>query len=597
MIGSLLRARYELLQEIGENPVFHSYVAHDRVTERNVVVRTLRAPYNAEPEFVGKLKHVFEKSKRIEHSAVGRALDMDEDNGSWFLVYQYSPGQSLSERIKRASAIGVSTTVTTTIGILEGLDAVHKLKLVHGDIGVRNVVVSNAGNPTLLNPCIWEAYSASDRAGVEMLPHMAPYLAPEVTRGGMPSAASDVYALGVLMYEMLTGAKPYPGRTSIDIALLHATADPPSIKDKIAASPEALEKILHKALEKDPLDRYKDAGSMLADMRLLQDAMRFGRPLTWPLRPAGAVAEPRVGPKLNVVRGELKELKIAMKRAKDTSDGAPPWLAYTGMALLAVAVLAIGWWAFFNLSAPRTLKVPNIVGMSFSAASAQLDKMNLKLRKVRELASEEKAEGIVLSVQPAVGRDVKEYMFVDAVVSTGSKFVEVPDLVGKSLEEAKLLLNSIGLTVAPDIRYVRTTSVQEGRIVSQKPSKHKRVERRTSVELEISEGVPPDEDISPPDETYVYRLSWTLPDVADDILVRVEMTDMMSTRTIYEQMMEPNNLVEIEAEGLGKQATFHIYYDNELVQTIKKSAGESGDDNIGTDPPPINDPEPGVIRR
>lgn len=596
MIGSVLRVRYEILQSIGESPVFNSYVAYDRVTERNVVVRTIRAPYNSESEFIGKLKHVFEKSKRIEHPAVSRAIEMDEDNGNWFIVYQYSPGQSLSERIRRASAMGVSSAVTTVIGILEGLEAIHRLKLVHGDVSLRNVVVSNAGNPTLVGPCVWESYSASDKAGVEMLPLMAPYLAPEVTRGGMPSSASDVYAVGVLLYETLTGERPYPAKTSVDIALLHATSPAPSIKDRVAAAPEALEKILHKALEKDPIDRYKDAGGMLADMRLLQDSMRFGRPLTWPLKPVSATEEPRVGPKLNVVRGEQKEQKVAMKRAKDTSDGAPAWLAYTGMSLMALAVLAIGWWALFNLNAPRTLKVPNIVGMSFNEASAQLDRINLKLRRVREATSEEYAEGIVLSVQPAVGRDVKENMFVDAVVSSGSKFVEVPDLVGKSLEEARRLLSEMGLQVAPDVRYVRTSDVPEGRIVWQKPAKHKRVERKTAVELEVSEGIPPNDEIAPPDDTYVYHLSWTLPDVANDILVRVEMTDALSTRTIYEQKKGPNEQVEFDVEGLGAQATFHIYYDNELVQTITKSAGDDGGDDVGGDPPPI-DPDPEVIGR
>jgi serine/threonine-protein kinase len=596
VIGTLLRVRYELLQEIGQNPVFHSYVAHDRVTERNVVVRTLRGSYNSEAEFVGKLRHVFEKSKKIEHPAVARALEMDEDKGSWFLVYQYSPGQSLSERIRRASALGVSTAVTTAISLLEGLDAVHRLKLVHGEVGVRNVVVSNAGNATLLNPAVWEAYSASERAGVEMLPVLAPYLAPEVTRGAMPSAASDVYAMGVLLYEMLTGEKPYTGKSNVDLALAHATAELPTLRGRVAAVPEALEMILQKAMAKDPLDRYKDAGGMLADLRLLQDAMRFGRPLTWPLKAPAAASAPRVGPKLNVARGEEKEQRVAMKRAKETGDGAPPWLAYTGMGMLAFAVLAIGWWAFFNLSAPRTLKVPNIVGMSFNEASSQLDRLNLKLRRIREVPSEDHAAGIVLSVQPSVGRDVKEYMYVDAVVSSGSKFVEVPDLVGKSLDEARRLLNSIGLAVAPNIRYVRTTEVGEGEVVSQRPPKHTRVERRSQVELQVSEGVPPDETIAPPDTTYVYRLSWTLPDLPTDILVRVEMSDSSSTRTIYEQMKGPNEEVEMEVEGQGRQATFYIYYDNELVQTITKSAGEEEqDDEIGGDPPPVIDPDPEVI--
>lgn len=587
MIGTLLRVRYELLQEIGENPVFRSFVAHDRVTERNVVVRTVKDPFAKEQSFIESLKHIVNRSKSIDHPAVARAIDMDEDNGIWFIVYQYSPGQPLAERIKRSSAMGVSTAVTTTIGVLEGLDAVHRLGLVHGDVCLRNVVVSNAGKPTLISPCVWEAYSQSDLAGAEMLPLMAPYIAPEVSLGDMPSPCSDVYAMGVLLYELLTGVRPFNGRTPSEIATSHANDEPPTIRDRVAAAPEALERIMHKALEKDPLDRYRDAGAMLADMRLLQDAMRFGRPLTWPLKPGSAVAERRVGPKLNTAKIEQKERKVAMKRAKERGDGAPPWVVYSSLVLLAGAVVAIGWWAVFNLSAPKTLRVPNIVGLSFNEASAQLERIHLKLRRVRQQTSEDQAEGIILSVQPAVGRDVKEHSFVDAVVSSGSKYVQVPDLVGKPLEEARRLLSSMGLTVSANVRYVTSTKVPEGRVVSQSPAKHTQVERRTPVELQVSSGVPPDENLAPPDETFVYHLSWPLPDLPDPILVRVEMTDSQATRVIFEETREPREQIEIDAEGLGKQAVFKIYYDNQLVQTVTKNANGDAGNSVGADPPPV----------
>lgn len=586
MIGTVLGGRYELLQEIGENPVFRSFVAHDRTAERNVVVRTLKDPYAKEDEFIGKLRHVFNRSKSIDHSAVAKAIEMEQDGATWYLIYQYSPGQPLAERIKRSSAMGVSTAVTTTIGVLEGLDAVHRLGLTHGDVCLRNVVVSNSGKPTLIAPCVWEAYAHSDQAGAEMLPLMAPYLAPEVSAGDMPSPASDVYAMGVLLYELLTGSRPYGGRNPADIAQSHANDELPTIKGKVASAPEALERIMQKALEKEPIDRYRDAGAMLADMRLLQDAMRFGRPLTWPLRPSEAVSQRRVGPKMNTVRLEQKHKKVAERRAKDSSDGAPPWLVYTSLTLLVGAVVAIGWWAVFNLSAPRTLKVPNIVGVSFNEASMQLERLNLKLRRIKQTPSEEYPEGVVLAVHPAVGRDVKEHSFVDATVSSGSKFVQVPDLVGKTLEEAERLLASMGLATAPNIKYVNSTRIADGKIVSQSPAKHTQVERKTPIELQVSKGPPQVDTLPPADQIYIYHLSWKLPDVQDHVLVRVEMSDNQGSRVIYEEERAPNEEVTIDAEGLGKQAVFRIYYDNRLVQTITKRADEEGEGDIIGEPPP-----------
>jgi serine/threonine-protein kinase len=485
--------------------------------------------------------------------------------------------------------MGVSTAVTTMIGVLEGLDSIHRLGLVHGDVCLRNVVVSNAGKPTLIAPCVWEAYSHSERAGAEMLPLMAPYLAPEVSAGDMPSPASDVYAMGVLLYELLTGTRPFTGRNPADIAQSHANDDLPTIRDKVTSVPEALERIMQKALEKEPIERYKDAGAMLADMRLLQDAMRFGRPLTWPLKPSAAGPERRVGPKMNTVRLEQKHKTLAEKRMKDSSDGAPTWLVYTSLTLLAGAVIAIGWWAVFNLSAPKTLSVPNIVGMSFNEASQHLERVNLKLRRVKQTPSEEYPEGVILAVHPAVGRDIKEHSFVDATVSSGSKFVQVPDLVGKPLAEARRLLESMGLAVSPNVKYVRSSRIAKGCVVAQDPAKHSQVERKTQIELQVSEGPPPIEEFEPPDEVFVYHLNWTLPDLANPILVRVEMSDNQGSRVIFEEERGPNEEVTIDIEGLGKQAVFRIYYDNELVQTVTKQAGDGGDDDIGGDPPPMGD--------
>jgi serine/threonine-protein kinase len=230
--------------------------------------------------------------------------------------------------------------------------------------------------------------------------------------------------------------------------------------------------------------------------------------------------------------------------------------------------------------------VPNIVGMSFNEASSQLQHMNLKLRRFREAPSEQYAEGVVLSVQPGVGREIKEDSFVEATVSSGSKFVQVPDLVGKPLDEARRLLASMGLTVSPSVRYVKSERIAEGRVVSQDPAKHTQVERKTPITLQVSEGPPPIEEFAPPGSGYVYHLNWKMPDIPDPILVRVEMSDNEGSRVIFEEEKGPNERVEITAEGVGKQAVFRIYYDNQLVQTVTKNANDE-DGGVDLGPPDI----------
>ncbi|MCH7944454.1 MAG: PASTA domain-containing protein [Armatimonadetes bacterium] len=583
MIGSLLRIRYELLQEIGESPVFLSFVAHDRVTERNVVVRALREPFTSEPKFVSKLRAAVEKSKRADSPAVSLALDFDEHEGQWFIVYQYAPGQSLGERMKRVSAFTVPKAVSTAIGVLEGLDMVHRAGLVHGDVSPRNVVVSQAGKTTLLMPCVWEAYSASDTAGAEMLPLMAPYLAPDVSAGQMPSASSDVYAMGVLLYEMLTGRRPFTGSTSVEVATAHAERPFPPVREKIAAAPEALEQILAKATAKPGDDRYGGAAEMLADLRMLQDAMRFGRPLTWPLKSGqDKLPEQRVGPKLNVARGEDVEQKVARRRARTRADGTPAWLAWLSLVMTIGALGDGGSWMYFNFQAPQTIKVPKIVGMSFNQASDLVEGLNLKLRSVREAPSEELAQGKIISVTPAVGRDVKEHSFIDAVVSSGSQFVEVPDLTGKTVAAARGLLASMDLLLSTPVDSVRSRDVPKGQIISQRPEMYEEVDRGSKVKVQVSEGNVRFVPEPPPAKTFVYYLSWTLPDWSTAIMVRVEMEDDERTRTIHERLHQPNETVSIDAEGVGLKATFRIFYDGQLQRVVTRRAVPD-DDGDGDD--------------
>ncbi len=580
MIGSLLRIRYELLQEIGESPVFLSFVAHDRVTERNVVVRTVREPFSSEPEFLSKLRATVEKSKRADSPAVSLALDFDEHEGQAFIVYQYAPGQSLPELMKRVSAFTVPKTLSTAIGILEGLDAVHRAGLVHGDVSPRNVVVSQTGKTTLLMPCVWEAYSTSETAGAEMLPLMAPYLAPDVSAGQMPGPASDVYAMGVLIYEMLTGKRPFTGSTPVALAAAHAEKPPPRVREKIAAAPEALEEIIVKAMAKAPEDRYGGAAEMLADLKMLQDAMRFGHPITWPLQSGGDKhQDQRVGPKLNVVRGEEKEQKVARKRARTRADGTPTWLVVLSLVMTVGALGALGWWAYFSLQAPPTLKVPGIVGMEYSQASVLVEDMNLKLRQVRQEASEEFAPGIIISVQPAVGRDVKEHSFIDAVVSSGSQFVEVPDLTGKTVSAARSLLASLNLVLSSQNDYVRSRDVPKGQVISQIPTIYARVDRGSTVKVQVSNGNVQFVPEPPPVDTFVYHVSWQLPDWSTAIMVRVVMQDAERTRVIHERLHRANETVSIDAEGIGKEATFSIYYDDQLQRVVTKRATEDDDDD------------------
>jgi eukaryotic-like serine/threonine-protein kinase len=193
VIGKTLRIRYEIVQSLYDGPIFALYTARDKVQNRDVHVRVVKPPYCNEEDFVEALRKAVQKTSSLLHPGLERIWEVDEDDGTVFLVGDATPGSSLAERIKKLAPFSVPVSVSTAIGICEAMSAVHSSFQVHGDVSPHHVCVTLEGEARLQMAGIWEAYSTSASAGAVVLPNLAPYLAPEISRGGMPSPASDVF--------------------------------------------------------------------------------------------------------------------------------------------------------------------------------------------------------------------------------------------------------------------------------------------------------------------------------------------------------------------------------------------------------------------
>lgn len=578
MIGHILRVRYEVLHEAGEDPVFACYGAKDRSTGRNVLLRVVKEPFSRERAFLDEVQQVVHQVRSVQHPAVEQVYSFEEDHGTWFVVCEAAVDPTLDERIKRLTSLSASVSVAHAVGVCEALEALHLAGVIHGDVSARNVSTSPEGAVKLRRAGVWSCYSHSTIAGPLMLGLMAPYLAPEVTEGGMPSPAADLYALGILLYQMLLGHPPFSGENAVAIAIKHATAPVPSLRGVNRSIPVVLDEIVRKAVSKDPAHRYPNASAMLRDLRALHDAMRFGRMLTWPI-PAkdAAPAQPvPVAPRMNVI-----EANSPQRSAPDQDfevESLPVWLRAVGWTALAAFLMVVGAWAFFNVQKPQLETVPNLVGMTKSEAAARLDNMNLKLRVVRRETSEDFAEDTVVSVSPVPGRQVREHSFVDAVVSAGSRFVELPDLRGRSLEESRRLLGSLGLDIQEPVEERSDRDLDAGLVLEQVPEPRKSIERGTKVRLVVSSGGAsrgPQEEPSG-GARHVYTLRLTMPPGEQSVLVRIDMTDERGTRTVYEERHEPGERFEVAAEGVGGEATFRIFFDGRVVRQVTERADEAG---------------------
>ena len=578
MIGMVIGGRYEVLSELEQSPLFASYRAMDRQTGKDVRVKVLEPTYAKEQAFVAALKEHVNRLRSIAHPSLERYLDAVDESGQTALISEYSQSITLDERVKRLASFSVQLAVGTAVSICEALVSVHQAGVVHGDVSGRNVLITPSGSVKLTMAGFWTTYAASSKAGLAMLRGMAPYLAPEVTAGAMPNAASDVYSVGVLIYQMLAGRCPYLGDTTVAIATKHSTAPYPSLRAINSSVPEALDELIKRCLAKSPEARYESMNHLLADLRGVQDALRFGRPLTWPIRKEASEPQP-VAPLLEAASNPTKtkvSTKEKPKHNREETDELPRW--FTGLVVVFVAGLfaAIGGWVWFNTNQPKLVDMPNIVAKDRMQAAAELDKLGLRLIVEKKQFSEKFPAGVIVSQDPEPGhRKVKQGGIVQVVISNGGKFVEVPDLRGRSQEEAMKLLETLNLGLSDDVERVRDKDLEEGLIVSQIPEPRKKVERESKIRIKVSNGDKRVGDGGASNQKYTYKLKITMPAGAAGILVRIDMTDERETQTIHEEQHEPGESFEIEHDGYGKEVLFRVFFDNEMVKQIEKAAEDA----------------------
>lgn len=580
MVGSVLRVRYELTQLLHEGPIFATYSAKDRLEGREVCVRIIRQPFASETAFVNKLREVSQRYGTILHPGLESLIDVDEDEGAPFLVSEITHGMPLADRIRKLAPFSVSVAVSTAISLCEGLDAIHSLGLTHGDVSAQNAASLPDGQVRLQLAGLWQAYAASPIAASIALPSMSPYLAPEVSAGAMPSPGSDVYAAGVLLYELLSGRLPYNADTPVSMALKHATASVPTVRMYNPAVPMVLDEIVKKALSKDPETRYKSARDLLSDLRVLQDALRFGKTVTWPISSEPLQSEVD-GSTTKAVRPEpSRPVKTRVRPEREPSD-VPLFLWILIVIFGTAAATMLGIWLWFNVSKPTLVKVPPLDGLSLVDAREALRPVRLELEISSRKSSEKIPADRIISTDPEAGIHVREGSRVRVVLSTGSQLTQVPDLKGDSMDQARSILQSAHLELDENYDQSRSNSIDAGLVVSQTPSAGAKVDQSTKVKVTLSSGKDGEEggngDSGDPSAgTSLYTLKVHLTGLTKAVNLRIDMIDDTGTRTIYEQEHEPEDLVEGAWRGKGKHVTFRIYYDDELVKEVAPKASEEG---------------------
>lgn len=575
MIGSILRMRYELVALQYEGPLWDSYAARDRIQAKDVTIRIPHEPLDQDPGFAKNVQGVLEKYGKVRHPAIEVIFETDEHEGKNFLVAEHTKGSILGERLRKLAPFSVPVSVMLAISILEGLDALHAEGKVHGDLGIHSIMVQIDGSAKLLMPGQWETYSYSPSIPPLVLPSMATYLAPEISKGAVPSPQSDCYSVGVLLYQFIVGRAPFLADHPTAMAMRHESEPVPSMRAQNPAVPMVLDEILKKSLSKDPKHRYVHAGEMLSDLRILHDALRFGRTLSWPIRPGSQSNDTRqVAPTMSAIKREKKKPEEEEQYARDV----PRWLFGIFLACVLALVGFVGAFMYFNFSKPKQVTVPSLANLTVAEAQALLKQSGLGMRISRREPSEQIPEEHVMSTSPEAGTKVAQNSKVSLRVSSGSNFVEVPDITKHTADEARSMLGAVGLKLDDDFSKVPDPKIEEGKIVSQDPPSRKRVLKSSLIRVKVSGGpvaVPENAPADKPVATanYIYTLRFKLSGLKEAVDVRIEVVDSEgNSDIILNERREPNESVEVQARTPGNKATFRIFYNGELVRELTKEA-------------------------
>jgi serine/threonine-protein kinase len=573
-IGRVVAGKYELIERIGSGTFFQVFKGRDHTTGRQAAVKFLLPEVADDRFFVAALADSVHGAASLLHPSIAAVYEVAEEDGLPVIISEFVRGINLKERIRRIAPFTVSVAVDFAIAVCEALQYAHAEGMVHGDLRPQNIIASPDGVVKVTDFGLARAIVASPDAVARNLSKAVHYQAPEASGQGVIMPVTDLYALGVILYEMLTGTLPYPADSPIMVASRHQNDPVPSPREQNAGVPRALDGIVRKAMQKRPADRYGTASDMLADLKRVRDALRFGRPTAWSpmesvetvqqVQPRPAAPKPRV-PETPPAVPAAPEVKMPVPRE---STGIHPVLRgalmLMGLAVLVMIFLGVGLW-MASFTRPSTAVFPDLVGKPIEEARALAEKLQVRLIE-REEYNDQYEPGIVYRVDYEPGRPIRPGRTVLTWVSKGSRLVWVPDVAGLSAAEAEEKLKDAGLALG-QVDRTNNDSVPFGVIVSQNPRSGKRVDRETPVNLVISDGPAEQSGVAaaPSTESADAEHVWDIThrvrrDGKGSRQVRIEYEDALGTSTVFDDVRNEGDEIKLNVRAQGPTITVRVYY-------------------------------------
>lgn len=486
--GLILDNRYKIISKIGVGGMADVFKGEDTLLGRPVAVKILHSNFAGDDDFVARFKREAQAAGKLSHPNIVSMYDVGFDQGYHYIVMEYIEGETLKEYINRHERISIDNAVKFTIAIAEGLEHAHAMGIVHCDIKPHNVLITKQGRIKVTDFGIARAMNAgTTMMYTNSIMGSAHYLSPEQASGKPVNGSTDIYSLGAVLYEMLTGRVPYEGETPISVALKHVRERliPPTRYNP--SIPTLLEAAVIKALAKRPEDRFSNITEMIAALRMSQGFVNSNSGRRAPHDFGTQVLTPV--PETSY--GDTDDDDEVYYGGEPTQEG---WMAklsrlpqkYILLGAFIVFLLAFVWafLSFGNFWSNATVDVPNVVGKQVTVAKHILEDNHLRV-SVSEVSNPDVPAGQVISQSPEANEQVKEQRTVHLVVSKGVGDITMPDITGMTIDQARSRLKNLGLVIGK-ISAGTDDSKEDGVILMQSPPGDSKVTKGATVDVTVN---------------------------------------------------------------------------------------------------------------
>lgn len=475
MVGKILAQRYELIEKIAEGGMARVYRGRDLLLKRTIAVKVLKDQMTGDAAFVRRFEREAQSAAALSHPHIVNIYDVGEEDGIYFMVMEYVDGKNLKEYIREKGSLSISEAIKITRQIAEALEQAHAAGVVHRDIKPQNILFSREGKIKVTDFGIAIAGDGVTVTVGDQIIGSVQYISPEQARGELAGKQSDLYSLGIVMYEMVTGKVPFTAESPVALAMKHIQEQivpPRRLNESI---PEALEEIILKAVAKDSAERYGTAAELLEDLVFSED------------RDVPRVVQKRNSGSYNENDDEVILKPPVGTKGRDKPKPSRKWVIVL-LAVLMLAFLLVSAGIYINnyIFVPE-IAVPVLKGLSQSDAVQLLREEGLVPGdEIYYIHDEEIPVGFVVRSDPPEGRVVRKDRVIELYVSKGPEFIITPDLFGRTEMEARAILRELELTMRVVKEY--NDDIPEGQIYRQIPGESFQISRGEEVVVYISQG-------------------------------------------------------------------------------------------------------------